>query len=180
MTYKEQWFVLKVGNNREDWAKDALTNCGINVFLPTQVTCDTKNHFDKTPKLLFPTILFAYSTKQNLNEVFRTQPDISRYVSYLRDLDAPKSDNSYAPLTVDDRILRNLQLACKTNFHIKSVTRDQCHSMSKRYYIVTRGFFQGVIGRQARALQQTRLIIEIPKVGLVATGYIPKPFMKEI
>ena len=64
--------------------------------------------------------------------------------------------------------------------HIKLVEPEHCHYKSGDKVRVVQGDFSGVEGRIARVSGQQRVVVEINGLCMVATAYIPSPFLRPL
>jgi transcription antitermination factor NusG len=74
-------------------------------------------------------------------------------------------------------MLNFIKLTSVESEHIKLVEPEHCHYKSGDKVRIVEGDFAGVIGRVARIAGQQRVVVELNKLCMVATAYIPSAFL---
>ena len=176
----KKWFVFRASYGREDKAREYILQDGEYAYIAKR---RTKRLIDGKQKpfleTLIPCILFVYTTKEKARQYVKETVSLS-FLAYYFDR---TKENGYInpPLTVPTYEMINFILAtCNQNEHLMFVNESQCHYKGGEMVRVVDGLFKGVEGKVARVCGQTRVVLSISKIGLVATAYIPTAFLSAI
>lgn len=177
----KRWFVLRATYGREIQAYRFITADGTDAYLPMHYVLKTvAGKESRIPEPLLPNLLFIYSTPEKADTYVKRTPELS-FLSYYYDHFCIGEDGKNPPLTVGYDEMKNfIRLTSVESEHIRLVDAPQCHYKSGDTVEITAGDFQGIQGRVARVAGQQRVVVELSKLCLVATAYIPKAFLKKI
>ena len=178
-----QWFVLRATYNRVEQDFDTLKASVIYAYLPKRIAL--KQIGGKKKRVwepLLPNLVFVYSTKERIEQIFRENRKLGHYRFYRdRTQEMNSFDKKHPPVVVPYHEMMNfIRLTSVENEHIKLVTQQQCHYRSGDRVRVVDGDFVNVEGRVARIAGQQRVVVEMQGVCLVATAYIPSAFLYKI
>lgn len=178
-----EWYVLRVTYNRSSKAIEAFKNTHIQTYLPMHTAFRLKG--EKKERILEPllnNIIFAYSTKEEIEEFMSRTPISKSCLRYFRDRLQPKGqDDKHPPLTIRyDEMINFIRITSVYNEHIKLIDMRQCLLKCKEKVIITEGAFKGIIGRVVRVCGQQRVMVHLEGVCAIATAYIPSAFMRVI
>lgn len=123
-----------------------------------------------------------YATREQADKFVRKGPNTASFVKYYLDKTLPPEANGkHPPLSVPYNAMINFIKATSTDSeHVRIVTPEQCHYKNGDRVRVIAGDFKGVIGKVARIAGQQRVVVEISRLCLVATAYIPSDFIEII
>ena len=128
---------------------------------------------------LLPNIVFVYSTKEHLEQVFKEDKRLSHYHFYRdKTKKINQFDDKHPPVVVSHcEMLNFIKLTNVKSEHVKLVKPEHCHYKSGDKVRIVNGEFSGVEGRVARISGQQRVVVEMEGVCMVATAYIPSAFL---
>ena len=175
-----QWFVLRATYNRVEKEIDTLEKNVAYVYLPKRYVLKLRNGKKKRVlEPLLPNLVFVYSTKEHLEQVFKEDKKLSHYHFYrdkTKEIDL--FDDKHPPVVVSHyEMLNFIKLTNVKSEHIKLVKPEQCHYKSGDKVRIVNGEFSGVEGRVARISGQQRVVVEMQGICMVATAYIPSAFL---
>ena len=177
-----QWFVLRATYNRVEKEIDTLEKNVAYVYLLKRYVLKLRNGKKKRVlEPLLPNLVFVYSTKEHLEQVFKEDKKLSHYHFYrdkTKEIDL--FDDKHPPVVVSHyEMLNFIKLTNVKSEHIKLVKSEQCHYKSGDKVRIVNGEFSGVEGRVARISGQQRVVVEMQGICMVATAYIPSAFLIE-
>mgnify|MGYP003409258247 FL=1 len=175
-----QWFVLRATYNRVEKDIETLEKNVAYVYIPKHYVIQNKNGKKKRVlEPLLPNLVFVYSTQSHLEEMFREESDLN-HLRFYRDKtkDVSQQDGKHPPIVVPYyEMLNFIKLTSVDSEHIKLVEPEHCHYKSGDKVRIVDGDFAGVVGRVARIAGQQRVVVELNKLCMVATAYIPSAFL---
>ena len=176
-----QWFVLRATYNRVEKDIETLRKNVAFVYLPKHYIIKQVNGKKKrVSEPLVPNLVFVYSTQEHLEQLFCEEKVLSHYHFY-RDKTKSITNEKHPPLVVPhDEMLNFIRLTSVESEHIKLVEPEHCHYKSGDKVRIVEGDFAGVVGRVARIAGQQRVVVEIKGLCMVATAYIPSPFLRPL
>lgn len=177
------WFVLRATYNRINAAVEKANRAGIKTYVPMHyVQKIIVGKKKRTLQPLLPNILFIYATREQADKFVRKGPNTASFVKYYLDKTLPPETNGKnPPLSVPYNAMISFIKATSTDSeHVRIVTPEQCHYKNGDRVRVIAGDFKGVIGKVARIAGQQRVVVEISRLCLVATAYIPSDFIEII
>ena len=178
-----QWYVLRATYNRVEKNIETLKKNVAYVYIPKHHVIKNKNGKKKRVlEPLLPNLVFVYSTQSHLEELFREENDLD-HLRFYRDKtkDVSQQDGKHPPIVVPYyEMLNFIKLTSVDNEHIKLVELEHCHYKSGDKVRIVEGDFAGVVGRVARIAGQQRVVVELNKLCMVATAYIPTVFLIKI
>lgn len=177
----KQWFVLRVTYGRANKAYDYLTKNGTEAYLPMHyIQKETNGKKRRILEPMLPNILFVYATFQKIEECIKQTPAIS-YLSYYYNHFQTDANGKNPPLTVRyEEMMNFIRITSLSNDHIRFIDPEQCRYKSGDWVRVMEGDFKGVTGKVARVAGQQCVVVEVTGLCLVATAYIPTPFIEKI
>ena len=128
---------------------------------------------------LIPNLLFAYVTKEKAEMYVRQTPELSFLTFYYNHFVQNEEDKNPPLILPDHEMLNFIRATASMNEHIMFVKPQQVHYKGGEQVKVIDGVFQGVEGRVARVAGQQRVIVNLSKVGLISTAYIPTAFIEK-
>ena len=180
-TPNKQWYVVRVSYGRINKAKDILEKKNLDYYLPLHYIIKTVNNKRKriiAP--LLPNLLFVYAEETMIKMLMDDKISIGLLSFYYNHFVKDRYGKN-PPLTVEFNIMAQfIDLTSILNEHIKLVDRKACNFKSGDYVRVINGDFKGIEGRVARVYGQQRVVVELNGLCLVATAYIPTPFIERI
>lgn len=180
-TPNKQWYVLRVSYGRINKAKDILEKNNLDYYLPLHYTIKIVNNKRKriiAP--LLPNLLFVYAEEKKMKMLMDNKVSIGLLSFYYNHFVKDRFGKN-PPLTVEfNKMAQFIDLTSIMNEHIKLVDSKACNYKNGDYVRVINGDFKGIEGRVARVYGQQRVIVELKGLCLVATAYIPTPFIERI
>ena len=131
---------------------------------------------------LLPNLFFVYSPQSRLEELFLEENDLG-HLRFYRDKtkDVSQQDGKHPPIVVPYyEMLNFIKLISVDSEHIKLIEPEHCHYKSGDKVCIVEGDFTGVVGRVARIAGQQRVVVELNKLCMVATAYIPSAFLEKV
>ena len=176
---KKKWFVLRVTYGREFKAYNFITGDGTEAYLPVRYVMKLCNGKKKRILAsLLPNFLFVYATPEKVETYVKHTPELHFLTYYYNHFRVGESGKN-PPLTVSYQDMMNfIRVTSIRNEHVRLVESQHCHYKSGDRVRIIDGDFAGIEGRVARVAGQQRVVIELPGVCLVATAYIPTPFIE--
>lgn len=177
---KKSWYVFRASYGREDKAREYILQDGEYVYIPKRYAKKSVNgKLKKVLETLIPNLLFVYTSENKAREYVKDTPDLTYLTFYYNHFEQDGEKNP--PLTVPNHEMENFILAtCNQDEHLMFVQETQCHYKSGEKVRIIDGLFKGVEGKVARVCGQTRVVLSISRIGLVATAYIPTAFLTPI
>ena len=177
-TETKQWYVLRVSYGSAEKANDLLSAKGLETHLPLHtVYKEVAGKRKKQRVPLLPHFLFVHPSLSILESLVKSSPDF-RFISFSYDHFNMQSDGKNPPLVVPANSMDNfIKLTSIDNEHILLV--DEANGTYKQgdFVRIIEGPFKGIEGRVTKITGQKRVIVELPGLCSVATGYIPKGFI---
>ena len=177
----KKWFVLRASYGRENKAQEYFLGDGTFCYVPRRCEHAHKDGItEDVYRNLIPNIIFVYATPEKVDEYVRRTPILSSYLSYYYDhFDIRNGVNP--PLTIPRERMENfIRATASMNEHVMMIEPSQCHYRGDEIVKVTDGIFKDVEGRRARVAGQTRVVFNMPGLGLVSTAYVPTGCMEVI
>jgi len=177
----KEWFVLRATYGREDKAQEILAEYGTFSYVPRRHVQKYDNGIlEDTIKNLIPNIIFVYASAEEVDGYVNRTPILSSFLSYYYDhFDSVAGKNP--PLTIPRIKMENfIRATASMNEHVMMIEPSQCHYRGDEIVKVTEGIFKDVEGRRARVAGQTRVVFNMPGLGLVSTAYVPTGCMEVI
>ena len=129
---------------------------------------------------LLPNLLFVYAEEKKMKMLMDNKVSIGLLSFYYNHFVKDRFGKN-PPLTVEfNKMAQFIDLTSIMNEHIKLVDSKACNYKNGDYVRVINGDFKGIEGRVARVYGQQRVIVELKGLCLVATAYIPTPFIERI
>ncbi len=177
----KSWFVFKASYGREDKASDYLINDGTYTYIAKKyVEKYERGRRKRYLQTLIPNLLFAYTTDAKAEEYVKNTPELS-YLTYYYNHFEYGPDGKNPPLTVSCQEMNKfVKATCNRNKHLLFVDASQCHYKSGELVRVIDGPFCGLEGMVTRISGQQRVVIELSKIGLISTAYIPTAFLMKL
>lgn len=176
---EKNWYVLRASYGREDIVSDFLIEDGTYVYIAKHYVRKMSNGKQiKVLESLIPNLLFVYTTSDKADEYVKETRALP-YLTYYYNHFETDANHKNPPLTVSCREMENfIHATSNSNEHLMFVSEEQCHFKGGEMVEVTDGMFRGVEGKVARVAGQQRVIVSIMNIGLIATAYIPKAFIR--
>ena len=177
-----QWFVLRATYNRVEKNIKTLKKNVTHVYIPEHYVIQNKNGKKKRIlEPLLPNLVFVYSTQSHLEELFREESDLNHLHFYRDKTKDVSQDEKHPPVVVPYyEMLNFIKLTSVKSEHIKLVEPEHCHYKSGDKVRIVEGDFAGVVGRVARIAGQQRVVVELNRLCMVATAYIPSAFLEKV
>ena len=176
----KHWYVLRASYGREDRAADYMVDDGTYTYIAKRYTWKyVKGHRKRVLETLIPNLLFAYVTKEKAEMYVRQTPELSFLTFYYNHFVQNEEDKNPPLILPDHEMLNFIRATASMNEHIMFVKPQQVHYKDGEQVKVIDGVFQGVEGRVARVAGQQRVIVNLSKVGLISTAYIPTAFIEK-
>lgn len=181
MDNKEEWYVVRALYSQGAKLAVNLREMGFHVYLPTILTLQrSAANLRPVPKEvpLLPSLLFIRTDQQTFYNLCHNS--VQYFTPYYNHFNQNEfGRNPY--LVVPDGQMDNFMILANThNMHMMAVCRQDCHFKSGEFIRVVEGEFKGVVGRVARVKGQTRVVVEVEGVCMVASAYIPSSFLEKI
>lgn len=176
-----RWYVLRATYGRALSASVVLEELGYRCYVPTHVEVKvTESGRRKTERRpLLPSLVFIYATEQFILKEVK-EGLVAPYVSIYYDHFNTKYGRN-VPLVIPDGEMENfIRLTSVEDEHVEVVDESRCRFQSGDIVEVTGGPFAGVWGRVVRVARQTRVLVNLRGVCLVATSYVPKKLLKKV
>lgn len=176
----ENWYVVRVLFAQGKKLAAELTARGYNVYFPSRFTIekDAAGVKKVVEKPLLPSVLFLRADLRTFWDL--CHEPLAYFSPYYNHFEI-NADGRNPYLTVDDRQMENFQKITATrNEHVLAFRKGACRFKSGDWVKVVSGEFAGVEGRVARIKGQTRVVVELEGVCMLATAYIPSSFLKKI
>lgn len=174
---KPHWYVLRVPYLRAAKAKQFLDELGYRTALPTY-TSKRKDDTSEVTLACVPNTLFVYGTLSQMKSLFVNPalPPMSFLYDHCKELDGKNP-----PLVIPDQEMENfIRFSEHVNKHVVDVTNTPIRYRTDYNVRVTQGDFEGVVGRVAKIFGQTRVVVSLNNLCLMATSYIPAAFMEPV
>ncbi len=171
----KQWYVLRASFGREENVSQYLTADGTYNYVARRYTwiADRHGHPRQHLESLLPSILFAYATRQKVEQYVRHTPTLP-YITYYYDHFRVEVDYRNPPLVIPNGQMENfIRATYNHDEHLRLVQPGQCRFKDNQIVQVIAGPLKGVIGRIARISRQSCLVVSLPNIGLFSTAYIP-------
>lgn len=175
------WFVLRVTYGRIKQACEELRKKKIMTYVPMGYVMkefDGKKKRVKAP--LLPNIIFAYTTRNGIEEFVKQPAPTAKYLKYYLDKTkkAEIDTGLNPPVVVEENEMRNfIRVTSLNNGHVMVINSQRCRYKSGDFVKIIQGQFRGVVGKVVRAAGQQRVAVNVRGVCTVVTAYIPKDFM---
>lgn len=178
-----EWYLLRTTNNRIFKAGDALSDYGIETYIPTHMI--VKRIFGvrrRVKEPLLPGLVFVNSTKEAIDKFRNENPSSAVYIKYYLDKTAVKDGIGLnPPLVISSKDMENFRRVCDAKSdHTIPINPQTIRFKSNDMVIVTDGVFAGVIGKVVRVAGQQRVAVMLDDTIGVATAYIPDAFLEVI
>lgn len=176
------WHALRVPFLRVAKAKEAIDQLGYKTYLPyyKRKMHDVENHrlwYDNVPCI--PNTLFVFGSRNEMKAFFE-DPSLPP-MSFLYDHCKEEGVGKNPPIIIPERQMKNFIKFCEYNSdHVVDVTNRVIKYKTDDPVRITEGEFKGVIGRVAKILGQTRVVVELGSLCLMATAYIPAACMEPL
>lgn len=175
------WFVLRATYGRAIQACEELKKKSIMTYVPMGCVMKEINGKKKRVKTpLLPNIIFAYTTRKEIQKFVKQPAPTSKYLRYYLDKtkDTEGMTGLNPPVTVKENEMRSfIRVTSTDNEHVMLINPRRCHYKSGDLVRVTEGQFKGVVGKVVRAAGQQRVAVSVEGVCTVVTAYIPSGFM---
>ena len=176
----KHWYVLRASYGREDRAADYMADDGTYTYIAKRYTWKyVRGRRKRVLETLIPNLLFAYVTKEKAEMYVRQTPELSFLTFYYNHFVQNEEDKNPPLILPDHEMLNFIRATASMNEHIMFVKPQQVHYKGGEQVKVIDGVFQGVEGRVARVAGQQRVIVNLSKVGLISTAYIPTAFIEK-
>ena len=177
------WFVLRVIYNRQEKARDIISNINVQTYIPMHYII--KKEIGKKKRILaplLPNLFFVYTTRKVADAIVKEKGDGISVIKYYLDKTKPQEGNGkHPPLTIPFAAMTNfIKVTSTGSEHVRIVSAEQCKYKSGDMVKVIAGEFEGTTGKVARIAGQQRVVVEISGLCLIATAYIPTDFIKII
>lgn len=176
-----QWYVFRASYGRENKAAEEIIAGGTYAYVAKRVVKKTGPGRPKLiHKSLIPNLLFVYTTADAAETYIKNTPTLN-YLTYYYNHCEENDERKNPPLIIPCKEMENFIRAtsCMSE-HLRLVEPSQCHYRGGETVVVTEGIFKGVMGKVARVSGQQRIIVNLTKVGMIATAYIPTAFIQRI
>lgn len=180
-----QWFVLRPTYSRAVKASIALTQQGLEVYMPVIKVRQVVRHGFSRPEIayveepLLKNLIFVHTTYQQIRDLLVNKKIefLTPYYDHLHYNEFGRNDY----LTVDDKSMENFRRVVDTrNKDIIMANPENRKFQTGQLVRVTDGEFAGVIGRVARHKCQQRVFVQLQGICMVATAYVPSAFLQPI
>ena len=168
-TRQQCWFPMRVTYSRELKVKDTLMSDGIECFVPMTVRTDEKGgvkHGNIVPAV--NNLCFARASRQMLDSVLESR-GMRSFVSYI--WDRVTREPSIVPDKAMEDFIRISESRYEDVVYLYEVSSRLRAGQPVR---VTKGPFAGVEGVVVRVKRSRRVMVELPGLFAVATGYVPE------
>lgn len=176
------WYALRATYGREKKAYGHIVENGGTAFYPTRTTVKIIDGKRKTiEESYIPNILFAYGTKEELNQFVRNKESKISYLRYYCRHIHVGNKITTEPLIVPDGQMESLRIVCKADADDIVVSTDKIEKFQKGQAVrIVNGKFKGIVGTVARYQGQQRVGIVIEGLLTVVTAYVPSAFLEKI
>ena len=177
----KKWYVFRASYGRVDKAADYLIEDGTYTYVAKRFAWKyVHGRRRRVLQFLIPNLLFAYTTKEKAEEYIKETPALSFLTYYYNHFEKDEHQKN-PPLTVSSGEMINfIRATVNRNEHLLFVEPAQCHYKGGEKVKVVDGIFRGVEGKVARVAGQQRVIVNLTKVGLISTAYIPTAFIEKL
>lgn len=170
---EKKWYPLRVTYRREMKVKYELDALHIENFIP--MTCEYKMRGERRVKYLKPAIhniIFAYTTEKILNEYINSSSYPIRYFT--------NRDNNKI-INVPDNQMRNfIGIAGTLDEQIIYLNPNPANWKRGQRVRIKGGVFSGYEGEFIRIKGDRRIVVEIPGIIAIATGFIHPSLIEPI
>ena len=176
-----KWFVFRATYNQVKQALKDFENAQIQTYIPRHYVIKVIN--GKKTRILepyLPNLIFAYATRDDAEKLVRHPAPSSYYLKYYLDKTKEREveTSKHPPMQISfDDMINFINVTSLDNEHIITVSPDHCHYKSGDKVRIIYGEFKGIEGYIARVLGQSRVVVEIKGLCVIATAYIPKNFI---
>ena len=163
-----EWYPLRVTYSRELKVREILDNEGVECFIPMTVKTETVNgqRIRKTVPAI-NNLCFARGSRTMLETVF-LEKGMKEYVSFIWERATRK------PIVVRDKAMADFIKVSETRYEDIVFLLDVSSKLRAGQRVrVMSGPFAGVEGIVVRVKRSRRVMVELPGMLAVATGYIP-------
>lgn len=175
-----KWYLMRVSYGRERSVVEYLKKQGLKVFYPTQKrVVEYKGKKDYKIVSLIPNLLFVYSSENVLKKYVGKEPFpyLHHYYEKVVVRNLEKRRNA---ITIPDNQMVEFMRWCDVEADDKQYCCTPFKFKVNDIVCVTDGPFKGFMGNVVRFKGQTRVGVNIDKIGFICTNYIPKAFLKKI
>lgn len=178
---RKAWYVLRTPYFRAERVKDNLDGQGFRTFLPKRKVMKlVQGKRRKVWQALIPNTVFVYANRQQTEQLIHDTPGLP-VISYVYDHCQHLDSGKNPPLIIPTRQMDNfIRLMSIDNDHIVDVTQNHITYRLNDRVRITDGQFKGIEGRVAKIFGQTRVVVELEGLCLLATAYIPKAFLEMV
>ena len=161
-----KWFPLRVTYSRERKVRDILESAGLECFVPMKPDRDRE---DGKPGKMVPAVnnlCFARASRAVLDETLIVK-GLKTYTGYIWDRVTRE------PVVVPDKAMEDFIRVCESRCEDIVYLEDVTSRLKEGQLVrVTAGPFAGVEGRIVRVKRSRRVMVELPGLFAVATGYV--------
>lgn len=178
---QSHWYVLRVPYLRAAKAKQVLDQLGYRISLPTYFR---KQKDEETGDIHYvtlacvPNTLFVFGTQSQMKSLFAnlTLPPMSFLYDHTKEIDGKNP-----PVIIPDQEMENfIRVSEHVNKNVVDVSNNTFTYKTDYNVRVTQGDFAGVVGRVAKIFGQTRVVVKLNNLCVMATSYIPAAFMEPV
>lgn len=176
----KQWYLFRATHNRAEQAYKLMVKENIVAYIPMRHVCRLvrkRRVFFSRP--FFANLLFVYCSKDEAEKYVNDYPQIPYLSYYYNHFKSVGGKNP--PLTiVYSEMINFINATLVRNEHTMMVKPEQVHYKEGDMVKVIAGDFKNVVGRVARIAGQTRVVLRVEGLGLIATAYIPSAFLEYV
>lgn len=176
-----EWYVLRTPYFRADRVKQWLDDNNFEAYLPKRKTVKLVNgHRRRVEEICIPNTVFVFANRLQTEQIIHNTPGLSA-ISYVYNHCISLGDGKNPPLIIPQQQMENFRkLVSIDNEHIVDITNNVIKYKQNDRVRITEGQFKGIEGRVAKIFGQTRVVVELSGLCLMATAYVPKAFLKPI
>lgn len=177
------WYVLRATYERAGKVYDFIVNDKKDSDAYIAMHFVLKKVDGKLRKVKVPLVgdlVFVYCSEAQIEEYVHGTPQLS-FVRHYYNHCITNPDGTNPVMVVGyEEMMNFIRVTSVDDDDILLVDPEYVHYASGDTVFITRGKFEGVKGRVARAAGQRRVIVELEGIALIATAYIPSAYLEKI
>lgn len=182
---KDKWYVLRIRYNHDEDAYRELLSAQISkvYFATHQVVKLVHGKRKKIKAPLIPGLLFAFSSRKDLDYFMFGNSPMAEHVRYYRNSSMGKDEYGYNdPVTVPDREMESFMKICDAeNPYVQVIPSEKQQQIRKGDWVrVIGGPFKDVVGRTAIVKRQRCVLVELQGICSISTAFITKALLEPL
>ena len=182
---EDKWYVLRIRYNHDEDAYKELLSAQIKkvYFATHQVVKLVHGKRKKIKAPLIPGLLFAFSSRMDLDYFMFGKSPMAVHVRYYRNRSTGKDEQGYNdPVTVPELEMDSFMKICDAdNPYVQVIPPEKQQHIRKGDWVrVIGGPFKDVIGRTAIVKRQRCVLVDLQGICSISTAFITKALLEPL